>query len=86
MPLLKALGTIDLALGTLEQKAAKLGDKLKTGEHTNEIYGVAKGATQPCLIDMDYQNVTAIDIPLTSGGAEAGIYYSWSSYKLLSRW
>lgn len=67
-------------------KADSMKRIVTNGENAKEIYGVAKGAIQGYLIDTDYQNVTAIDIPLAGAGTEAGFYYAWSRYKTLSRW
>jgi hypothetical protein len=41
---------------------------------------------QTALVDTDYQNVTAIDVPLAGAGTEAGFYYAWSKYNLLTSW
>ena len=81
-PILKALSTIDETVGTLD----KYSKAVSSGEHSKEIYGVVKGALQGTWVDTDTKNLTAIDLPLASAGAEAGIYYSWSRYKLLKRW
>ncbi len=89
-PLLKAMGSVtpNAVLSRVEEAAEmnRFAKFIRSGENSKEIYGVAKGVMQAMLIDTDYQNVTAIDIPLAGGGAEAGIYYSWSRYKVLSRW
>jgi hypothetical protein len=81
-PILKTLGAVDASVN----KAEAYAKAIHSGEYSKEIYGVVKGAMQAILVDTDYQNVTAIDIPLASAGAEAGFYYSWSMYSVLKRW
>jgi hypothetical protein len=51
-----------------------------------ELPGIAKTISQAALIDPEVKNITVLDVPLCGGGAEAGIYYGWSSTKLLSSW
>jgi hypothetical protein len=52
----------------------------------SELPGIAKSVSQAMLIDPDQKNITLLDVPLCGAGAEAGIYYGWSSTRLLSSW
>ncbi len=51
-----------------------------------ELPGLAKSLSQGVLIDPDIKNITVIDVPMAGAGAELGIYYGWSTTKVLSSW
>ncbi len=81
-PVLKTLSAIQ----TSADKADAYRKIVCSKDFGKEIYGVMKGVMQTALVDTDYQNVTAIDVPLAGAGTEAGFYYAWSKYNLLTSW
>ena len=62
-------------------------DQLMKHVHKNdlvrELHTVGKNLYSRYLIDVDAKSVTFFDIPLMSAGAEAGVYYAWSSFTVL---
>ena len=75
-----ANGMLESLDGAARLKALK-DVALKPGVEA-EIYGVAKSLISGSLIDTDLQSITVVDIPLAGVGAEIGIYYAKTGYKV----
>ena len=79
--------TLKNAFKVFQNGVKKAEDVMKlahNSELTKEVHGLAKSALVGTMVDTEVANITLIDIPIVlSGGAEVGVFYAWSSLKVL---